>query len=67
MSDERNVAQELVSWEVVAAQLGTKSRYHVDKARLSGLLPACRVGRQYRYHPDDVRALVEKLRNGVSL
>lgn len=58
------VPVELMTWQQVARSLGVKSRFHVDQARKAGLLPACAVGRSYRYHPADVAELQDRLRRG---
>lgn len=54
--------ERLLTADEVAEVLAATSTRTVDELRRSGALRAVRVGRVWRFHPDDVKAFVDELR-----
>ena len=46
----------------VADVLAAPSTRTVDRLRRAGAIPAVRIGRGYRFHPEDVQAYLDKVR-----
>lgn len=58
--------ERLLTADEVAEVLAATSTRTVDELRRTGALRAVRIGRSWRFHPDDVKALVDELRGVTS-
>lgn len=55
----------LMTAQQVADRLGATSVRTVARLRAAGRIPGVRVGREFRYHPDDVNRYIDAERAGV--